>query len=83
MTFDYDITELLNEIQQIPEDSLIEKMISWCEQTATDPKELGDFLESNEQFKRMLWLNAVKHNQIRDEKLKHRWDDMEGFDDWT
>jgi hypothetical protein len=76
------VPELLNEIQQLPENSLIEKILSWCEETNTDPKELGDYLEENEQFKRMLWLNAVEHNQIRDVQLKDRWKQMNELDDW-
>jgi len=66
------IIELLNKIHDMPEDTLLEKIISYCEETDTDAQEIGEFLSEYEQFKRVLWADALKHNQIRDLTLKKR-----------
>ena len=76
------IPALLNEIEKIPEDTLIQKIVSYCEQTDTDIQEIGDVLETSKQFKRMLWLNAVKNNEINDPLLKETWESTQDLDDW-
>lgn len=76
------IIKLLNEINKMPEDTLLEKLISYCEETDFDPQELGDILGESEQFKRKLWISCVEANQIKDEKLLDRLDLVEDFDEW-
>ena len=49
-----EIVELLNEISKIPENSLLDKIVSYCEKFDLDPKEIGDTLGDSEQFKLML-----------------------------
>jgi len=74
------ITELLNRIHDIPEDTLIEKIVSYCEETDTDIQEIGEILGESEQFKRVLWIDAVNHNQIQDAPLKNVLQDE--LDSW-
>ena len=76
------LAELLNTINQFPEDTLLEKLISYCEQYDIDPQELGDELVESEQFKRMLWIDCVKHNSIKDEKLSEKLDSTDSLDEW-
>jgi hypothetical protein len=77
-----DITELLNQINLIPEDSLLERIISYCEENELNPQELGDSLAESEQFKRVLWINAVENNQIQDVLLKNKLKETLDLDEW-
>ncbi len=77
-----DIIEILNQINKMPDETLLERMITWCQEFNYDPQELGDLLGESEQLKRTLWMNAVKHNQILDPLLKQKWDQMENLGDW-
>ena len=76
------IVKLINEINKMPEDSLLEKMISYCEQTDTDPQELGDIFAESEQFKRKLWISCVEFNQIKDDLLSDKLNLIEDIDEW-
>ena len=77
-----DIQDLLNEINAHPEVSLLEKIVSYCEETGFEPQDVGDALSECEQFKRMLWINAVDNNQVHDIKLKEMLNSTEDLDDW-
>ena len=57
-----EIVELLNEIAKIPEKSLLDRIISYCEKFDLDPKEIGDTLEESEQFKKMLHVELEKNH---------------------
>ena len=57
------IVLLLNEISKIPEKSLFDKIISYCEKNDFDPQEIGDILEESEQFKLMLH-NELENNHV-------------------
>lgn len=76
------IAELLNKIHTLPEETLLEKIISYCEEHDLDPQEVGDRLAESEQFKRVLWIDAVEHNQIQDKLLKDKLRQTEDFDVW-
>ena len=77
-----DLQDLLNEINKIPGDSLIERIISYCEENDLEPQDIGDSLGESEQFKRVLWIDAVDNNQIHDIKLKELLNSTEEIDDW-
>ncbi len=76
------IVELLNEISKIPEISLLERIISYCEENDLDPKEIGDVLSESETFKTNLWLDCVENNSISDPLLKAKWDKTNNLDEW-
>lgn len=76
------IVEILNEIQEFPEDSLLEKMISYCEMKDIDPQELGDMFAESDQFKRKLWINCVEAFQIKDVLLQDKINSIEDLDEW-
>ena len=76
------ITELLNEINKMPEKTLLEKMVSYCEENDIPEQELGDRLSGSDQFKRTLWINCVESFQIKDELLSEKWAKMENLEEW-
>ena len=76
------VVELLNEINKIPEPDLLNRIISYCEQNDLDPQELGDILGECEQFKRQLWIDGVKHNQIKDAGVQRKLDSTSEIDIW-
>jgi len=49
-----EIVELLNEISKIEENTLLDKIVTYCEKFDLDPQEIGDTLGDSEQFKLML-----------------------------
>lgn len=79
---DKDIVDLLNEINKIPEPDLLGKILSYCEQNDLDVQEVGEILSESEQFKRQLWIDAVKHNQIQDEGLQRKLNSTQELDTW-
>lgn len=76
------LTEILNEINKIPEVSLLDKIISYCEQNDLNPQELGDELAESEHFKRRLWMDCVNNNSIQDNLLKQKWEETDTLDEW-
>ena len=76
------ISQLLDEIDKLPGDSLLEKILSYCEENDIDPKEIGDMLSDSEQFKRILWIDAVGNNQIKDELLKNKLKETKDLEAW-
>ncbi len=77
-----DIVELLNEINKLPEENLLDRMISYCEMNDIDPQEFGEFFAENENFKRKLWINCVEHFQIKDELLTNKINSVEDLNEW-
>lgn len=77
-----DITELLNKINKYPEDTLLERMASYCEMNDIDPQEFGDMFSEDEYFKRKLWINCVENFQIKDVLLTNKINSVEGLDEW-
>jgi hypothetical protein len=76
------IEEMLNEITKMPEDSLMEQIISWCEENQYDTKEIGYRLGESEHFKRRLHINCVEHHQMTDILLHDKIAKMEDLDEW-
>lgn len=76
------LVEILNDISEFPEESLLEKMLSYCEMNDLDPQELGDMFAENDQFKRKLWINCVENYQIKDTLLQDKIASVEDLDEW-
>lgn len=81
-TFPNEVIELLNEIHQVPENNLMDKILSYCEMNDYNIQEIGDLLGENEQFKTKLWIDCVDNNTIRDILLKEKQNSTEEMDDW-
>lgn len=77
-----DSIQLLNEIYKVPEVSLMDKIISYCDMNDYDIQEIGDILSENEQFKKKLWIDCVNFNTIKDELLKKKQHQCTDFDEW-
>jgi hypothetical protein len=79
---DYDIIEIFNIITKIDGDSLLEKMEIFCEENEIQEEVLGSYLAKSEQFKHVLWLDAVKNKQIHDREISDKMYATEKFDIW-
>ncbi len=77
-----DFIILINEINKIPENSLLDKILTYCEQNNFDIQEIGDILSENEKFKRTLWIDCVDRYVIQDEYLKIKQNSIEELDEW-
>ena len=77
-----DVTQLINEISDIRETNIMDKIISYCEMNDYDIQEIGDLLSENETFKRHLWMDCVKNNTIADELLKDKQNSTFQLDEW-
>ena len=64
------IPELLNEIYKMEGNSLIEKILDYCETFDIDVKEIGDLLEESENFKNILYRDCVLNNIIKDKEMR-------------
>jgi hypothetical protein len=62
--------ELINKISLMHGDSLLEKILDYCETFDKDPKEIGDFLQESEAFKDILYKDCIKNNIIKDSSVK-------------
>ena len=67
---DNEIITLINKISNMNGNSLLEKIVDYCETYDIDEKEIGDILNDSEEFKDILYNNCVKHNIIKDKTLK-------------
>lgn len=76
------VVELLNEINKMPEPDLLNKLVSYCEQNDLDEQELGEILGECDQFKRQLWIDGVKHFQIKDEGVQRKLKSTKDIDIW-
>ena len=76
------IEEMLNQITKMPEESLMEQIVSWCEENSYDTKEVGYVLAESDHFKRRLHINCVEHYQMTDELLHDKIDRMEDLNEW-
>jgi len=76
------IEELLNDIYKDPAESLLEKIISWCDENNYDAKEIGYILGESEYFKRKLHISCVENNQMRDELLTKKMNSTKTMDIW-
>ena len=74
--------ELLNQIQEFEGETILDKILSYCEKYDKEIQEIGDILSENEIFKKTLWIDCVKNNTIQDEWCKNKLDNIEKFDEW-
>jgi hypothetical protein len=77
-----DRTILFDQIQKLPENSLIERMLSWCEENDEDPMELGEIFSQDDNFKKILWADAVRMNQVSDNDLKTKMNQTQPQEIW-
>jgi len=76
------IIELLNAISQVHGDSLLEKIVSYCDKNNLDPQEVGDILADSEQFKRKLHIDLVHNHIIRDPGFSRKENLCQDLDEW-
>ena len=77
-----ELITLLDKIYLMPEDNLMDKIISYCEMNDYDIQEIGDILSENEQFKTKLWIDCVSNNTIKDNLLKQKQNATKELDMW-
>ena len=77
-----ELITLLDKIYLMPEDNLMDKIISYCEMNDYDIQEIGDILSENEQFKTKLWIDCVSNNTIKDDLLKQKQNSTKELDMW-
>jgi hypothetical protein len=65
-----DIVSLINKISEMTGETILEKMLDYCESYDKEPQELGDLLQENEDFKKLLYRDCVKHNIIKDSTVQ-------------
>jgi hypothetical protein len=76
------IVTLLNEIYKMPDDSLLEKITTYCQETDIREEDIAEVLKESEQFKRALWLSCVENFQIKDAQVKHLLENTEELEEW-
>ncbi len=79
---EYSIEIWLNEFAKMPDDSLLEQIVSYCEQHDLDSKELGYVLAECDQFKRRLHLDCVKKHQMSDPLLTKTLNRCKDLEEW-
>jgi hypothetical protein len=65
-----ELITLINKISTMNGNNLLEKIVDYCETYDQDPQEIGDILESSDEFKKLLYKDCVKSNIIRDLDLE-------------
>ena len=73
---------MIDKILKTPGDTLLEKILSYCEINNLNPQEIGDNLSDHEQFKNELWFDCVKNNIIQDEELKIKHNRYKEDEEW-
>ena len=77
-----ELITILDQVYLMPEDNLMDKILSYCEQNDFCIQEIGDVLSESEQFKTKLWIDCVDNNTIRDELLKEKQNSTDKLDVW-
>jgi len=77
-----DPIEIVNKISEYDGDTLIDKMLDYCETEDINIKELGDMLEDFEDFKRLLYKECVNVNLIKNPLLKKELHNTEDLEIW-
>ena len=77
-----DVIDILNNISSMDGDSIVEKILDYCETHDKDPQELGDILNDSDDFKQMLYRDCVKHNIIKDEDMIEFMNKSEEITPW-
>ena len=76
-------TEILNMIGEMYGNSILTKMLDFCETYDIDEQYLGDILEEDKNFKDMFHDELASHNQVKDEAINLRQDKLEGLSVWV
>ncbi len=77
-----DFLNLFNNIGKMHGNSLLEKILDYCDTYDEDVQEIGDILESNKNFKEILYDDCVNSNIIRDPKYKKIINRVEKIEEW-
>ena len=67
---DPDVLSLINKITEMTGNSLLEKILDYCETYNVDIQEVGDKIAKFEEFKNLLYKDCVKHHIINDPKFQ-------------
>lgn len=79
---DNDFLKVFNDISKMSGASLVEKILDYCETYDKDPQEVGDFLEDNKEFKKLLYDDCVNNNIIKNSKYKELLNRTEHIEEW-
>jgi hypothetical protein len=63
------MTVTWEKIMSMPSESIIEKVLEYCEEEDLDISEILDLFDSKE-YKALLYTDCVEHHVIKDEELK-------------
>jgi len=74
--------KLFNEISSMSGENLVEKILDYCETYDKDPQEVGDFLEENKEFKKILYDDCISNNIIKNPEYKQSIERTEGIEEW-
>jgi len=77
-----DIIEIYNDIMATPGDTILDKIIGYCELRKVDFQEIGDIISSNNEFRKMLYNDCVQNNIIRDDDMKTMMKQSEILNEW-
>ncbi len=72
----------LNKIFEMSGNSLVEKILDYCETYDVDPQEMGDLLEESKDFRELLYKDCVENNIIVDEVLDKRLNVTQTIEVW-
>jgi len=75
-------TEILNEIGKYYGNSLLERMVDFCETEDVDPQFLGDILSEDKSLKDLLHNDCAISGSIIDIDIQHRNETMEDLEIW-
>ena len=77
-----EVQTLINDINSYPEYSLLEKVISYCEENEIDVNDIQDILKQSEHFRTVFYIDCVEKNHIRDLGLKRKLTETIDEDEW-
>ena len=77
-----DFLKILNIISSMEGNSLVEKILDYCETHDEDPQEIGDYLEDNKEFKKILYNDCINNNIIRNQEYKMILNRTEKLEEW-
>jgi len=79
---DIPLITLLNEIHKMPDDNLLEKITTYCQENNYREEDVADILQSSDQFKRQLWISCVDNFQIKDEQVLDTMNKTQDLEEW-
>ena len=75
-------TEILNLVDDMCGDSIMSKLLDFCETNNIDPQELGDILEEDIKFKKLLYDDCVHYNSVIDNEMTNKESNMQDLEVW-